>query len=105
MTQIASALLLNMGTLNARTIDSQLARRVMEEYFMRLSEEDYPSAYELLSDADKRNITLPSFTEPFETKLHSNTSCTACSLLQERTFYEYTDFTLICQAILLCPGR
>ena len=48
---------------NARTIDSQRARRIMDEYFQYLSEESYPRAYELLSEADKRNITLASFTE------------------------------------------
>ncbi len=48
---------------SSRAIDSQRARRVMEEYFLCLSEESYPRAYELLSDTDKRNITLASFTE------------------------------------------
>ncbi len=51
------------GAGGARTLDSQRARRVMEEYFFCLSEALYPKAYDLLSDADKRNITLASFTE------------------------------------------
>ncbi len=48
---------------SSRMIDSQRARRAMEEYFQCLSAESYPRAYELLSDADKRNITLESFIE------------------------------------------
>ena len=48
---------------NARMLDSQRARRAMEEYFLCLSDENYKRAFELLSDADKRNITLASFTE------------------------------------------
>lgn len=51
------------GPQTQRAATLQDARRAMERYFFCLSESMYQNAYELLSDADKRNITLASFTE------------------------------------------